>query len=80
MGSSPSEAQEPPPETGDYKRGEGLALLLQEHRSHHLKQNYKRGEGLALLLQKHRSHHLKQEAIRGEKEWLFSFRSTGATT
>jgi hypothetical protein len=35
---------------------------------------------VALLLQEHRSHHLKQEAIRGEKEWLFSFRSTGATT
>jgi hypothetical protein len=57
-GSSPSGEQEPPPETGGYKRGEGVALLLQ----------------------KNRSHHLKQEAIRGEKEWLFSIRSTGATT
>jgi hypothetical protein len=57
-GSSPSGEQEPPPETGDYKTREGVALILQEHRSHHL----------------------KQETIRGEKEWLFSFRSTGATT
>jgi hypothetical protein len=57
-GSSPSGAQEPPPETGGYKRREGTALFLQQHRSHHL----------------------KQEAIRGEKERLFSFRSTGATT
>jgi hypothetical protein len=35
---------------------------------------------MALLLQEHRSQHLKQEAIRGEKKWLFSIRSTGATT
>jgi hypothetical protein len=35
---------------------------------------------MALFLQEHMSHHLKQEAIRGKKEWLFSFRSTGATT
>jgi hypothetical protein len=34
---------------------------------------------MTLLLQEHRSHHLKQEVLRGEKEWLVSFRSTGAT-
>jgi hypothetical protein len=57
-GSSPSGEQEPPPETGGYKRREGMALLRQEHRSHHL----------------------KQETKRVEKDWFFSFRSTGATT
>jgi hypothetical protein len=35
---------------------------------------------MALLFQKNRSRHLKQEAIRGERYWLFSFRSTVATT
>jgi hypothetical protein len=35
---------------------------------------------MALFLQEHSSHHLKEEAIRGEKEWLFSFRSTGTIT
>jgi hypothetical protein len=35
---------------------------------------------MALFLQEYRSHHLKQKAIRGEKEWHFSFRSTGDTT
>jgi hypothetical protein len=52
-----------------------VALLLQEHRSHHLKQETIRREKEWL-----RSQHLKQEAIRGEKEWLFFFRITGATT